>query len=80
MDLNDRPEPRKMRISFASPPDREHLVAEIFCGDEQWAEINTETGRVTLELYAQRSGEPWVFAYDEAMAAIVEARRRLREE
>ena len=30
------------RICLSSPPDREKLVAEIFVGDVQWAEINQE--------------------------------------
>ncbi len=77
MSLSERLEPGKMHISIASPPDREYVVAEIFFGHEQWAEVNTEGDRVTLELYAKRTGGPWAFAYDEALEAIQEARRRL---
>lgn len=32
----------KHRICISSPPDREKLVAEIFFGDTQWAELNQE--------------------------------------
>ena len=42
-------EPHK--IDIASPPDREHLVAEILVGGEQWAEVNIESGRLDVELY-----------------------------
>jgi hypothetical protein len=31
---------RGIRICISSPPDREKLVAEIFVGDEQVAELN----------------------------------------
>ena len=66
-----------MHISIASPPDREDLVAEIFFGHDQWAEVSNEGGSLTLEIYPQRTGEPWAFSYDDALAAIQEARRRL---
>lgn len=51
--LNDRLDPPKMRVSIASPPDREDLVAETFFGDEKWAETNRESGTVALELHTQ---------------------------
>lgn len=77
MTFSDRLEPGKMHISIASPPDREKVVAEIFFGHELWAEVNSEGDKVTLEIYPQRTGEPWTFSYDDAVAAIHEARRRL---
>lgn len=67
----------KMRICISSPPDREHLVAEVFFGDEQWAELNRERGELRLELYARRDSRPWSFGFDDAMEALSEARKRL---
>jgi hypothetical protein len=75
--LSDRYAPGMMHISIASPPDREKLVAEIFYGREQWAELNTESDSLTIELYPRPTGDPWSFAYDSAVAALQEARRRL---
>jgi hypothetical protein len=69
--------PNGMKIDIASPPDREKLVAMVSCGSEQWAELNQESGRLTLELYPRRDGRPWEFSYDEAIAALKQARRRL---
>jgi hypothetical protein len=37
-------QPGKMRVSISSPPDREKLVAEVLYENEQWAEINQESG------------------------------------
>ncbi len=71
------PTPNRMKIDIASPPDREKLVAMVSYGSEQWAEINQESGSLTLELYPRRDGQPWEFSYDEAMAALERARRRL---
>jgi hypothetical protein len=64
-------------VSIASPPDRESLVAMIDFNGEQWAEINSESGDVRVELYPRRDGQPWVFDLADAMAAIDVARSRL---
>ena len=77
MIFSDRYAEGKMHISISSPPDREKIVAEIFFGHEQWAEINTENGTLTIELYPQPTGEPWSFPFDHAIAAMHEVRRRL---
>ena len=65
------------RICISSPPDREKLVAEIFFGSEQWAEINQEQTELVVEFYARESGDPWVLPYENAIAALQEARRKL---
>jgi len=66
-----------MRMDIASPPDREKLVAELFYGSEQWAEIHQELGHLTLQLYARRDGQPWEFPFDEAVSMLQRAGRRL---
>jgi hypothetical protein len=48
---------KDMRICISSPPDREKLVAEIFFGDEQWAELNQESGTLELEFYPKPSSK-----------------------
>lgn len=65
------------RICISSPPDREKLVAEIFFGDTQWAEINQEREVLDVEFYPRPDGEPWRIEYQNAMQALVEAKRRL---
>lgn len=67
----------KTRITIASPPDCEKLVAEIFFGDEQWAELNQEDGSLTLEIYPRRDGKPWILSYNEVVQAATEAKNRL---
>jgi hypothetical protein len=66
-----------IRISLASPPDREHLVAEIIISNEQWAEINQDGERPVLEIYPRRDGRPWSIDFDTAVAALMEAREKL---
>jgi hypothetical protein len=66
-----------MRIRISSPPDREKLVAEIFCGNEQWAELNQESNTLTLEIYPRRDGKPWDFSFNKALSALQDAQRRL---
>ena len=68
------------RICIASPPDREKLVAEIFFGDMQWAEINQEHGTLEVEFYARPDGQPWRLKFSDALNGLEEARRRLQGE
>jgi hypothetical protein len=65
------------RISIASPPDREKLVAMIDYGNEQWAEINQESTDFVVEIYPRRDGKPWLFDFNEMMSALESAKRRL---
>jgi hypothetical protein len=67
----------KHRICISSPPDREKLVAEIFFGDTQWAELSQERGALELEFYPRPDGGPWRIAYQGAVNALDEAKRRL---
>jgi hypothetical protein len=41
----------KYRICLSSPPNRSKLVAEIFFGNVQWAEINQEKNALEVEFY-----------------------------
>ncbi len=67
----------RYEISIASPPDREKLVAEIFFGDTQWAEINQEHGALEVEFYPRPDGKPWRIDYQDVTAALDQAKRRL---
>jgi hypothetical protein len=60
------------RISsqVASPPDRNKLVVELWWGNEQWAEINQESGSLEIELYPRKTGEPWRFPLLEVIEAV----------
>ena len=70
----------KMRVCISSPPDRERLVAEILLGDEQWAELNQEGNKLSLEIYPKRSGEYWLLDFEDVVDILVEPKRRLVEE
>jgi hypothetical protein len=65
------------RICISSPPDREKLVAEIFFGDSQWAEINQEKDVPEIEFYPRPDGQPWRVNFQTAMNALEDARHRL---
>ena len=66
------------RITIASPPDRDKLVAEIFFGNQQWAEINQEKGVLEAEFYSRSDGQSWRIALPDAYAALQEAERLLK--
>ena len=68
---------RAPRICISSPPDREHLVAEIFFGEIQWAEINQEGNELEVEIYPRPDGEPWRLGFAEIVSALDQARSKL---
>lgn len=67
----------EFHVDICSPPDREKLVAHVMYGNEQVAEINQESVELQIELYANRSGEPWTFSYGAFLYALERARERL---
>lgn len=64
-------------ICVATPPDREHRVAEISFDHVQWAELNQERGFLEVEFYPRPDGQPWRIAFKAAVDALTEAKRRL---
>lgn len=70
---------REVRICISSPPDREKLVAEIFFGNEQWAELNQEAGTLKLEFYPRRNGQFWQLSLAEVLEALNQAKMRLAD-
>ena len=66
------------RITVASPPDREHLVAEVFVESEQIAEINQEgQGGLSIEIYPRSDGKAWRLPYAQLVQALSDAQHRL---
>ena len=68
----------KTRICISSPPDREHLVAEIFFDDEQFAEVNIEGAAFEIEIYPRQNCLPWMVPFDCVAEALADAKSRLR--
>lgn len=66
-----------LRLQLWSPPDREKLVVEIFFDDVQWAEMNQERDALEVEFYPRPDGEPWRLEYQDAVAALDQAKQRL---
>ncbi len=67
----------ELRITISSPPDREKLVAEIFFGSNQWAEMNQEKGHLQIEFYPRPDGKPWDLDFSSVMNALQKAKLRL---
>lgn len=67
----------EVTVTIASPPDRDNLVAEIWVGDEMWAEVSTDHGYPTLEVYPKPSGHPWLFKLEDVENALRTARDKL---
>jgi hypothetical protein len=69
---------QKARVCLSSPPDRKYLVAEIFFGSEQWAELNQEGDNLQLEIYPRQNGQPWSFNFQDAVESLNEAKEKLQ--
>jgi|JI102314A1RNA_FD_contig_21_16220032_length_331_multi_3_in_0_out_0_1 hypothetical protein len=66
-------------IILASVPDRDDLVAEIWRGDSQFAEVRREEERFFVELYPNPKDLAWIFEHSELIEALNAAERRLRD-
>ena len=53
------------------------MIAEIFFGNVQWAEINQEHELLQIEFYPQPDGNPWQIDFCSAITALNEAKLRL---
>jgi hypothetical protein len=62
---------------ITSPPDRELLVAEIWDGNTQVAELNQEGAKLTLEVFDLSGTGRTVLALEEFLEAISIARNAL---
>ncbi|HEY5260227.1 MAG TPA: hypothetical protein VIJ46_06220 [Rhabdochlamydiaceae bacterium] len=67
----------KFRITVASLPDREHLVAEIFYEGVQWVEISQETGELVVQFYPHPRQKYWEFPLKEAAEVLERAKIKL---
>ncbi len=70
---------RKFRITVASLPDRERLVAEIIYNGVQWVEISQEEEDVIIQFYPHPTQKFWEFSFDEAIKILEEAKNKLLE-
>jgi len=66
-----------IKISISSPPDRNFLVAEIFIGNEQIAEISREGEKEEIEIYPRKIGAFWKVDYEDLINAFQEAKQKL---
>jgi hypothetical protein len=68
----------ELNAMVTSPPDRENVVFEIWCGDREIAEISKEPGRdYEIELYAAAQGRPWHFDLNEFKAMLEDGIKEL---
>jgi hypothetical protein len=65
------------KVLITSPPDRDTVVAEVYFGDAQFAELRVEGSSIVCEVYASRSGRPWRVGLRELREALSQAEKRL---
>lgn len=57
-------------IILASVPDRDDLVAEIWRGDAQFAEVRRDVERFLVEVYKNPNDLKWTFEHSELIGAL----------
>ncbi|KHD08714.1 hypothetical protein PN36_26530 [Candidatus Thiomargarita nelsonii] len=70
---------KQMTVTIASVPDRDNLVAELWCENELWGELSQEQGELKLEIYPTANGQAWNLRYEEVIDVIQEAKDKLLE-
>lgn len=69
--------PPTLTIELASVPDRDDLVAEIWLGTAQLAEVRQEEQALRVQLYPSENGRPFDLPLEDLVAALVMAKARL---
>jgi hypothetical protein len=72
----------KITVQIASVPDRNNLVAELWCEDEQWGEISQETENTILEIYPRNNGKNdkiWSFDLTDIIEKLTDAQKRISQ-
>jgi len=64
-------------IELTSVVDRDDLVAEIWFGQELFAELRYESGNARLQVYSAPEGGHWDLPHEELQAALQQARDKL---
>ncbi len=67
----------ELLILITTPPDREQEVSELWFENELVAELSTDGGPPTIELYPRRDGKPWRFSFEEFLDGIEKMKARL---
>ena len=67
----------KFRVTIASLPDRENLVAEIFYEGVQWVEISHEENEMLIHFYPYPNKKVWEFPLDEALKILENAKQKM---
>jgi len=67
-----------IRVQFASLPDREFLVGELWHENEQFAEIDAEAGKLRMTIFPRQDKTSWTIDLDDLDAALGKIRTRIQ--
>jgi hypothetical protein len=68
----------QIEMVIASPPDREHLVIELWLGDTYLGEVNREDGTIRFEVDGGVNNPGWKVSVDELIRCIQLARDEIK--
>ena len=67
----------QLTFTISSVPDRDDLVAELWFGDDMFAELRTENGTMMAAFYAPPHHRAWEFPVQEFQQVLQAAASRL---
>ena len=67
----------ELTMKVASVPDRNFLIAEVWAGDAQFAEVSKESGDLRVQVYPRDDGQPWTLRLEELLRVLAQAEIRL---
>lgn len=70
--------PSSLSIQIASVPDRDALIAEIWCAEDLLAEICLQGDLPQIEIYPRRDNTPWKVPLAHLTLALRSAEDKLR--
>ena len=53
------------------------MVAEIWYGRCQFAEVNQESGELAVQVYSHPDGSEWLFSYEYLLGVLAKAKLKL---
>ena len=69
-----------LSVTIASVPDRENVVAELWCDKQLWGELSYENNEFKLEIYPSSTGRAWNLKYENVLKSIIVAKEKLLNE
>lgn len=71
---------KTITLQIASVPDKENIVAEIWFGNDQVAEVsNDDSGNTRIEIFSSPTDESWSLDFNDFQEILTKAKNNLKD-